>query len=147
MTCSSFLHPSPPPFSISLFFSHTSRVDKSRQWSVESFFQNYVVSTYYCKIITNQSSAHFLSRTRARCAHEKEIERLGPSDRLRKRERERQNVYIFFFSFLLLLLLLWVSVAQSVVLAGGVIGIFSSNNNGFAPRAVADEALQRYDCV
>ena len=125
-------------------------MDKSRQWSVESFFQNYVVSTYYCKIITNQSSAHFLSRTRARCAHEKEIERLGPSDRLRKRERERQNVYIFFFSFLLLLLLLlllWVSVAQSVVLAGGVIGIFSSNNNGFAPRAVADEALQRYDCV
>ena len=146
MTCSSFLHPSPPPFSISLFFFTHFSCGQVKT-SVESFFQNYVVSTYYCKIITNQSSAHFLSRTRARCAHEKEIERLGPSDRLRKRERERQNVYIFFFSFLLLLLLLWVSVAQSVVLAGGVIGIFSSNNNGFAPRAVADEALQRYDCV
>ena len=72
-------------------------MDKSRQWSVESFFQNYVVSTYYCKIITNQSSAHFLSRTRARCAHEKEIERLGPSDRLRKRERETKRIYFLLF--------------------------------------------------
>ena len=54
------------------------------------------------KIITHQSSAHFLSRTRARClcAREREIiERLGSSDRLRKRERERQtHIYIYFFS-------------------------------------------------
>ena len=105
------------------------------------------------KIITHQSSAHFLSRTRARClcAREREIiERLGSSDRLRKRERERQNAYIYIYLFLLLLLLLlllWVSAALSVVLVGGVIGIFSSDNDGFAPRAVADEALQRYDCV
>ncbi len=72
-------------------------MDKSRQWSVESFFQNYLRSMYYCKIITNQSSAHFLSRTRARCAHEKEIERLGPSDRLRKRERETKRIYFLLF--------------------------------------------------
>ena len=100
------------------------------------------------KIITHQSSAHFLSRTRARClcAREREIiERLGSSDRLRKRERGRETKRIYFL--LLLLLLLWVSAALSVVLVGGVIGIFSSDNDGFAPRAVADEALQRYDCV
>ena len=50
------------------------------------------------KIITHQSSAHFLSRTRARClcAREREIiERLGSSDRLRKRERERDKTHIF----------------------------------------------------
>ncbi len=50
------------------------------------------------KIITHRSSAHFLSRTRARClcAREREIiERLGSSDRLRKRERERDKTHIF----------------------------------------------------
>ena len=65
----------------------------------------------------------------------------------RGRETKRIYIYIFFFSSSLLLLLLWVSAALSVVLVGGVIGIFSSDNDGFAPRAVADEALQRYDCV
>ena len=54
------------------------------------------------KIITHQSSAHFLSRTRARClcAREREIiERLGSSDRLRKRERERDKTHIYIYIF------------------------------------------------
>ena len=90
MTCSSFL----PSSSSSFFFlKHL-----STKLNNQSGLLCCGVVFSKRKIITHQSSAHFLSRTRARClcAREREIiERLGSSDRLRKRERERDKTHIF----------------------------------------------------
>ena len=93
MTCSSFLPSSSSSSSSFFFLKHL-----STKLNNHSGLLCCGVVFSKRKIITHQSSAHFLSRTRARClcAREREIiERLGSSDRLRKRERERDKTHIF----------------------------------------------------